>query len=1170
MKIIQMSELKGDDLIPGASTGIDPEGKKVNFSHTTNEIINQPLYAMLTGMAKKVGIKWVVSSNFTLSKNIDKLTNTPKMQYTKKFSGTINKAIKSAPDFLAAMDFQCSNNKDNELIEEKVTISIVSYATAAPIVQWDIYVPTDDLISEVMTPLGFIGSALETPKEFEKKNVKEKINIPVHMLDGNKPVYYYHRITRIQSDMYNPYEMELYIKKIESNVLSSSKGFIPIFRTKDLLSQKASAPLQMTSVANLSLEDAIKEIDKNITKAKASRGYVGPDSPLYLPVGVNKDNWNFEMHRWKTEDEMKKSKSIPNVEPEAQPIQSPKPVQNVQPTFTNVEEPSYSGPSLDSVLDDDDDDEPFNPFKITAQSNYDFEGYYSGDIGKLDTQGLNASEISSAFNRANDAVQLAQSYPGGGLENVNYIFNYSKSGSYGIYVPELERAQRTEKLKKILEQQRGYKVIDENGILAAYPVKESKSEEEIKKEIDVIWSQIQSTGGHVLGVNMNESLSAATENANQIVNDAKNKGGSVPDPQLLWQMLAILSVSSTIIHEAAHTKGADEGGAQSVEQGFATWAIDQINGKYQQELQNKGLGDLFEPIQLTGKTRHAKATDWYKVSQNYNKPGGSDLRGRFQSETFADWGMLIQQDQSIPIERRLDRSYMAKLEKDVDQEHNSIEEQLRKQFRGDSRPNVQLIMEELLAPDRDESQGYKTMEELLEERRPQPLMTPIKKASIQKEAGPNCLFGWYNNLEISDGSTIPGLSDRVMAWDDRDESFSAEEQTIKSQSRYNPTYDLKGFYMRWIEPRFKPSLFDDMSRDYSNTTPALRFAGTLDPSLTQMLSVLKLIDDEIINEEIKATRLVITEELIEVIRRLLGKEGISLKAFHVKDNENVLAIWIHNGSISDETLAHAEEYFQNEENSEQYKDLVEDLLQSQFNIKSSVQKVIKMAKEIGSSYEVKDIYILGEYARNIAQGQSNPLVTELEFVLESIDNGIKIAYLMADKLNVPQEYIINGNFSISFPYKGILISFSKSPSLDKIEDAMSKKGLDVGNPIARTICNKDFTINMLAYNIIDGKVSDYIGAEVDIKNKKVRTLFNSDFIIQENPMVILRAISLKMDGFEIDEELERSIIENAYLLEKSKYSPERLSFAREYLKSKGKSKLEDLVIEYGLPDILTK
>jgi tRNA nucleotidyltransferase/poly(A) polymerase len=176
--------------------------------------------------------------------------------------------------------------------------------------------------------------------------------------------------------------------------------------------------------------------------------------------------------------------------------------------------------------------------------------------------------------------------------------------------------------------------------------------------------------------------------------------------------------------------------------------------------------------------------------------------------------------------------------------------------------------------------------------------------------------------------------------------------------------------------------------------------------------------------------------------------------------------------------------------------------------------------------------------------------------------------LLAHQLNVPDEFITNSQLGVSFPYRGIRVIFSRSPSLDKIEEKMGESGLDVGNPMARDICNKDFTINMLVYNVLKGSVSDYVGAESDVKGKVVKTLFDPDFVIQENPMVILRAIALKMDGFELDEDLERAIIENSSMLQKNKYSPERMAFAREYLRSKGINKFEELAREYGLADIL--
>ena len=1017
--------------------------------------------------------------------------------------------------------------------------------------------------------------------------------------------------------------------------------------------------------------------------------------------------------------------------------------------------------------------------KIIRLAQGDSEGYFTGDVGKLNTQGLNTSEIQSAFNRANDAIQLAQSYPGGALQNINYIFNYSKSGSYGVYVPELERAQRTEELRRTLEQQKGYKVVDENGMLTAYPVKENKSSEEIQKEIKDLWSKIESSGGHVLGVNMNASLAAATENATEIQNDARNKGGEIADPQLLWQMLAILSVASTIIHEAAHAKGADEGGAQSEEHSFAKWAIDQINTKYKQELEGKGLGDNFSPIQFSGQTRHADGgNNWYKRAQytsylpsNFTdgKPRGSDLSGRSgknagQSEGTGDWAMLFQRHQGTPIEKRLSREFMSPLAKGLSQEHNTIEEQLRKQFAGDTKPDTLLIHEELLTRDHQDDTGYRALETLLEEHRPQPLLLPYKKTNkkaskkIKKIAqsgefwlmdgqamyadgdigdmnheayvvqtilsnyedeiskfyskkynsfpeqskvytenydlndfsiedlksfgmtqeeidivlgrvdardyglknlgwkrvnGNNVetytltnndlkeisnglweayereisesseeepvvfnievksnglfftdipynsisshdvsqlrsfrqvyasskksltkkatLFGWYNNLSISDGSTIPGLGDRVMAWEDRDEDFARDDNWISEQSRYNPSYDLKGFYYRWIEPRFKPQLWDDMTQDLVNTHPAKRFAGALDPSLVEILNVLATIKDKLLSGDIRATRLIVTEDIAPIVNKVLGIDGLKIKNFKFGETETgdkVYAVWISDVDVDDESISRAEVRFQNKDLSNEVSDLAEDLLGISYVRMNAVSEIVNAAKEVCRANGVEDIYIVGVYSRERMMGNDQPDVEQLDFTSTSSDKSLKIGQLVAKKLNVAH-VLANKSFVFSFVHKGIRVDFSGKNDLHDMMKEIRRKGVRCDSPLLIDLANRDFTINMFAFNIATNKVEDPFNvANKAMNGNVVETFVDPNISIKENPLIILRALKLKL-RYEmiLSENLQKAIFMNADRLFEGKITRSQLIFARESVRAEGSKEAEELFKQYRIEKI---
>lgn len=1151
---------------------------QLNQNKTAAAPTVNPAYIFFQKMKSK--IQWLEVKDFKVTHSM--IGDTPAQMYEKTILGTTTGNVTNKPDYVVSVNFVCTIGKDasdqGEVNEQESTIILKSYSTNTRIMAWIVkrqsYGSKADMafaINTIYKELGLSGKNIESPNEFYQRGQADIDSLPPMDIHG-KEGYYYHRLTRNRTNMYEAAVMEFYILKHKS-------GYTPIF-TVDYLERNKKSGERAFPQSPFQLGEAIQKIDKSVKACREQKGYVGPESPFYIPEGANMDNWDFTLNQWRqdamrTEPNRFTGKSIPETPPEPTPVQQesqePDPVQPIV------------VPRRKPMLD----------LKNLLGQRQDFGGYFEGEVpdyagSLIGTPSVDASQIGGMFSGTNEAVSLVNSYTSDALKNVAYIFNFSKGGAYGVYIPALDRAIKTKALKKQLEA-KGYKIVDENGVLTAHPTKKETTPEQIDQDINALWEQLNSQGGSALGINMADVLGATDQNTSDILNKIRQQVPDAPSQiePILRDVLGVYHLAAIILHESSHAKGGDEGKAGSDEQSFRTWAQDYLNNQYQSKLSSAGLEDFYSPLELSTQVIHAATKSWYKTSQsimgrlNYSpysgsqQPKGSDLSGRHngaqQGEGMADWAMLLQQDQNIPIEQRLDRSTKSPIERDVDPANDIIEEQLRKQFKNDSKPNVQLITEELLAPDRRESQGYKALETMLEELRPQPLMTPLQKAAMNTmkvvswKAGDTGLFGWYNNLDLDDGSTIPGLSDRVMAWDDRDESFSAEEQTVKNQGRYNPSYDLKGFYSRWIEPRFKPQLFDDMTQDYSNTHPAKRFAATLDPSVTKMLSVIKLIEESIINEKIKATRIVASEGFVDVIKRLLDHEGIKLRAYKVSDSEDLFAIWAYGGMVSEDSLDKAEQYFQNIDGSEQYKDLMEELLNSRSSISSAVEEIVNEAKELCKEYDVEDLFAIGEYARKIYEGDASPYVTELDFTCEQVDAGLKIGSLLANKLNVPTERIILGKAGISFPYRGIRVFFSKSPYYSEIGNKMSEHGYNVEDPVLRDLCNRDFTINMLAYDVRDMKILDPIGVKTDVENKIAKTLFDASTIIGLNPMVIMRALALRLDGYRLDEDLERSAIENSSSLN-DRFSPERLKFTREYVKSKGMNEADSLFQEYGLKE----
>jgi len=150
--------------------------------------------------------------------------------------------------------------------------------------------------------------------------------------------------------------------------------------------------------------------------------------------------------------------------------------------------------------------------------------------------------------------------------------------------------------------------------------------------------------------------------------------------------------------------------------------------------------------------------------------------------------------------------------------------------------------------------------------------------------------------------------------------------------------------------------------------------------------------------------------------------------------------------------------------------------------------------------------------------------------------------------------------TLYFTYNGVGVIFQgKIDTLPEIDES---------SPIMKDIYNKDFTINMLAYNVLNDDIEDKIGVTDDFKNNIIRTKLNPDSVLKENPMIIFRAMILKLKyGFEISEDLQISMIENAHYIFDGRYSKEKIAFARESVKAEGRDEAEKLFNEFGLTKV---
>lgn len=804
--------------------------------------------------------------------------------------------------------------------------------------------------------------------------------------------------------------------------------------------------------------------------------------------------------------------------------------------------------------------------------NVNISGFYSGNVPEfaanlIGTGNVDASQVITSFNKANEAVKLVNEFDSSFLRNIAYIFNFDKGGAYGVYLPGLDKAIKTQELEKRLKQ-KGYVIGNENNMMVAYPQDENISQEQVQQDIDTIYAELEQQGGHVISVNTKKILQDAEQ-------DSKNLYPLVQEvwsEKELWEKMSILHLGETIVHEATHAKGHMDEGAPTTEQNrFVSWLWQKLDQEYRSKLSAKGLEDQYQPLPAFTSTRTAKKTGWYKYAQNFflpnsffNKPTGSDLSGRHsQPHNQSGWGLLEHQDKSAPIETRLSRAYMSELPEGVDQANQSMELQLQL-FNKNNKPfDSSESMEERLEEDRNKTNSYLIYEELLDERRVKPLMTPIKKDASSKIVKEATLFGWYNNLEISDGSTIPGLSDRVMAWDDRDESFAQEEDWIKAQPRYNPRgYDVNGFWYVFVEPRFKPELWED-AVSHSTTAPAKRFASMGSEFIDDLnfaVNAILIAKNKIKNNDIKSTRFIISEDIFKYLKMYFKNIPNIIFPFDFVlegRSENAMACWIYNEEyVSEEDIYKMEEYIEGEDNGVD-EEFVNKLFY--FDQKDQYLFILDMIAYIRKMCHGMGVHIIGTGCRKL---MNEEYIHSLEFSSESPENTIKCGHILARYFGVKQSFDVLSE-ELSFQHMGITFVFNGGDGDNVILNLMRHTGHNTKNNLLADICSKDFTPNMLAYDIENDEYVDY----VDVYENVIDTIFPADYLFSRNPFLIIQAINLKSEtGMPFSDQVDQAI-------RKSKSKLLNLSDNIKYRKFQcycRNSNFENILKEYDLEILMEK
>ena len=165
-------------------------------------------------------------------------------------------------------------------------------------------------------------------------------------------------------------------------------------------------------------------------------------------------------------------------------------------------------------------------------------------------------------------------------------------------------------------------------------------------------------------------------------------------------------------------------------------------------------------------------------------------------------------------------------------------------------------------------------------------------------------------------------------------------------------------------------------------------------------------------------------------------------------------------------------------------------------IPEELKTIINKLREQALAQDLK-VYLVGGFVRDMILGVKN---LDLDVVVEG--DGIKFAEdfikLQDSKITVHKHF---GTATVLL-HSGLKIDFSSA----RKEVYPKPAHLPIVSPgsLKDDLFRRDFTINAMAINLIDGGIVDYFGGQDDLGSKKIRVLHDLSF--KDDPTRILRAV----------------------------------------------------------------
>ncbi len=790
----------------------------------------------------------------------------------------------------------------------------------------------------------------------------------------------------------------------------------------------------------------------------------------------------------------------------------------------------------------------------------------------IGTPRVDATEIQSRFPGVDQAINLVNQFTPGLLNNVSYVYNERNEPAFGVFNPSLNESINWIRVKKELDENGFQTSIGPDNKLYAYSPTINK--EDIEKKMMEIFREKEKTGGLAIGIDIDRIIRAAENMSSQPGNE------SLTDKDK--ESLKTAQLASIIAHEASHASGQDQEATPEQVQEYV------LSKSIQYLIPDKKLNTL-------GKI-HASGINWYKMAQIVP----------FQWKLIE---IMLRSNQEIDV-----KAFPINGEK-----NDSIETIFDKNIHTHDKGGYDIedhTPEENLKKDQIEEEKPKTMEQLLQDKRPHPLIIKIPKSSeverkMIKEAR------WGSNLSNTGGPHIGGALQvyENPLWGD---PFDANEindnySSISSSGggstsdlywrrRYNPMYSKGGISIdRMGHPYFnydfqidlasmewknRPQRYhDSREQSYWGDRSSAGVMGSSDSSLyhteddktknfiVQVLRKIGYYKSLVTSGHKKAVRIVLDENSLQ--HALESVDDCSYFLFNYGEK---YVLWIL--GVSDKKQITTIE--QNIKNGENIKEINSFVGLSE-TIKNNVNKIFSKCKLLCRLNGINDTFVVGGFVRTLTKNKDFSEINDLDFTSPIPDDCLKLGGLLASDLGIYDVGYYHRTKTISFEYEGIKMDFRGSFVPFDVRPLLRQHGIET-TPLNFDIYARDFTINGLIYNFMENKIYDVSGQGFkDLESMLVRTFFDPNLIIPVNPLIITRAILLNLRGFSLDNDLDFALKKYSNELFNGIVSNERLAYEYEkiirygedgifLMKQYGITKLKEIKdkVEKEQPDLFKK